>query len=532
MKTILNFPRYVFPTVLLGSVLLGCHRGHDHSHAEEEEHHHEEKTAQITVWTDRHEIFTEHRLVPAGVATKFVTHVTDLKTQEPRSAGPIRFVLRQGNDAPVEKVEPAPTRAGIYEAMLTVPQQGDWNVSVLISTESGEAAVTLPPVKVYASKHDAQHGDAPEAPEGISFLKEQQWKILSKTEPVTKRQLVERLRLPASVAARPGSKAAITAPLAGRLLVAPGKALPTVGDTVQAGQTLALVQPMASELAVKLADAEAEGVRAKLAVEQAEQTYKRTEKLAQAEAKSVRELQEAEFALKTAQARLEASRAVQAAFQQGRASTDDGKTSVPAIELKAPIAGVLVSQTSAAIGEWVTSDKPLFTVLDSATVFVEARIPESAVARLNGAKGASLELPGARGTFIPLTGEGRGKLVFLSPQVDTATRTVSLVYEANNREGRLRVGQQVTLHVETAHAEDATAILDTAIVEEGGQPICFVQLSGETFEKRELTLGFRDGNFVQVLRGVNEGERVVTKGAMAVRLAAASNVIPAHGHAH
>src|SRR6188508_2790094 len=98
MKTILNFPRYVFPTVLLGSVLLGCHRGHDHSHAEEEEHHHEEKTAQITVWTDRHEIFTEHRLVPAGVATKFVTHVTDLKTQEPRSAGPIRFVLRQGND--------------------------------------------------------------------------------------------------------------------------------------------------------------------------------------------------------------------------------------------------------------------------------------------------------------------------------------------------------------------------------------------------------------------------------------------------
>ena len=113
-----------------------------------------------------------------------------------------------------------------------------------------------------------------------------------------------------------------------------------------------------------------------------------------------------------------------------------------------------------------------------------------------------------------------------------ATRTVALVYETDNRDGRYRVGQQLTLHVESAHTEDTVAIPDSAIVEEGGQPAAFVQLGGEAFEKRELTLGIRDGNFVQVLRGVSEGERVVTKGAMAIRLAAASNVIPAHGHAH
>jgi multidrug efflux pump subunit AcrA (membrane-fusion protein) len=123
-------------------------------------------------------------------------------------------------------------------------------------------------------------------------------------------------------------------------------------------------------------------------------------------------------------------------------------------------------------------------------------------------------------------------MVFLSPQVNTATRTVALVYEADNHDGRFRVGQQLTLHVETAHAEDALAVPNSAIVEEGGQPVCFVQVSGETFQKRELTLGIHDGNLVQVLRGVREGERVVTKGAMAIRLAAASNVIPTHGHAH
>jgi RND family efflux transporter MFP subunit len=531
MKTIsiLRSPLSLAP--LLGLALSGCHRGHDHSH-ESEDHHHEDKTAQITVWSDRFEVFAEHRLVPANVATKFVTHVTDLRTLEPRREGQIKFVQRQSNDTPIEKVENEPTRAGIYEAMLTFPNAGEWNVTVVIPTERGEATVMLPPVKVYATKHDAQHGDAPDAPEGISFLKEQQWKILSKAEPVAKRQLVERIRVPASVTARPGSQAAVMVPLAGRLLVAPGKTLPVVGDTVQAGQVLGLVQPMASELAVKLAEAEAEGVRAKLAMDQAEQIFKRTETLAKAEAKSPRELQEAEFALKSAQARLDAARAVQAAFQQARASMGDANTTVPAIELKAPIAGLVVTQSGAALGEWVTSDKPLFTVLDTGTVFVEARVPESAVSRLSSAKGATAELPGERGVFIPLTSEGRGRLVFLSPQVDTATRTVSLVYEVNNREGRLRVGQQLTLHVESAHQEAALAIPDTAIVEEGGQPVCFVQVSGETFDKREIKLGIRDDNFVQVLHGVSEGDRVVTKGAMAIRLAAASNVIPAHGHAH
>jgi multidrug efflux pump subunit AcrA (membrane-fusion protein) len=57
-------------------------------------------------------------------------------------------------------------------------------------------------------------------------------------------------------------------------------------------------------------------------------------------------------------------------------------------------------------------------------------------------------------------------------------------------------------------------------------------VSGETFEKRELTLGLRDGNWVQVVLGISAGERVVTKGAYAVRLASVSSAIPSHGHAH
>jgi RND family efflux transporter MFP subunit len=521
--------------VFLAVAALGCRRGsgdaHGHDHGAEDGHEHEEKVAQISVWAAGFEVFAEHKAPVVSKPVTFVTHVTDLQTLEPRSEGMVTFVLRQAAEK-FEHPQAAPARPGIYLPGITFPKTGEWQTTLRIPAGGTNAVVELGVIKVYADAHAAAHAELPDAPEGISFLKEQQWKILSKAEPVTKRRLIERVRVAANVMARPGSQAAVTAPLAGRLLVAPGEALPIVGDSVKAGQTLAMVQPMASELALKLAEAEAESVRAKLAVEQAEQVFKRTQKLAQAEAKSARELQDAEFALKSAQARLDAARAVQSAFQQARASVGDGDASVPAIELKAPIAGVVVAQSGAALGEWVTPDKPLFTVLDAGKVFVEARVPEASASRLSGAKGASVELPGERDSFLPLTGDERGRLVFVSPQVDTATRTVALVYEADNRDGRFRVGQQLALHVESAHAEDAVAIPDAAIVEEGGQPVAFVQLGGEAFEKRELILGIRDGNFVQVLRGVSEGERVVTKGAMAIRLAAASNVIPAHGHAH
>lgn len=117
-------------------------------------------------------------------------------------------------------------------------------------------------------------------------------------------------------------------------------------------------------------------------------------------------------------------------------------------------------------------------------------------------------------------------------QVEAGTRTVPLIYEVKNPDNLLRVGQSVNLFVETARTEEALAIPSAAIVEEDGRPIAFVQVAGETFQKRDLTLGIRDGNWVQVLSGINEGERVVTKGAYAVRLASVSSAIPAHGHVH
>jgi RND family efflux transporter MFP subunit len=514
-------PRPPFLIALLA--FAACDHGHDHPHPEAKEE--EEKTAQLTVWSDRFEIFLEHKFIVAGAATPFVTHVTDLKTLEARREGGVVFVLRGPDGTAAEHLERAPKRAGIYIPELTFANAGEWTVHLRIPADGREFPVELPQFTVYASKEEARKAPEPEAPEGIRFLKEQQWKVLTKAEPAIRRRLVERVRVPAVVAARTGARAVLAPPVAGRLLPPPGKPLPAMGERVETGQTLALVQPPFSEFAVRLVEANAETLRSKLALDQAAVTLERTRKLAASEARTAREVQEAEFALKSAQATYDAAVALRTTYERAGAVQVEG--GAPALALKAPIGGVIIA-VAGTVGEHLAAEKAVFTILDSAVVHLEARVPESDVARFAAGKPALYELASARGKVRPL----EGRLVHGGLEVDPATRTVSLLYEADNSDGRFRVGAALTLHLETARAEETVAIPSSALVEEDARPVAFVMVSGETFQKRPLKLGIRDGEWVQVLDGVAAGERVVTKEAYAIRLASVSSVIPAHGHSH
>jgi cobalt-zinc-cadmium efflux system membrane fusion protein len=517
---------FTIPLALSVALVLGgpgCRKSaDDHGH----DHGDEPKTAQITVWTERYEVFAEHRAPVAGKATTFVTHVTDLHTLEPRREGMVKFVLRQG-EAVAEHPQAAPARAGIYLPGIIFPQAGDWQLTLLIPTDGTNASVELGAIKVYADEHSAAHAEIPDAPDGVSFLKEQQWKIVSKAEAVTKRALVDRLRVAARVRAKPGFSATVVAPVAGQLIAPPN--LPQLGQRVESGQLLALLKPNFSEAGAKVVEVQADFATAKAALDHAEAAYNRTKKLASEQAKSPRELEEAELFYQSAKARYTAASGLLATFKQAGAANNSDAALM--LELRAPISGVLNS-LAVGPGEIVAANQSVFTVLNPETVWIDASIPESSVARLSQAKDAAVELTDGPGKFRPVTGEGRGQLVAFGLEVDATTRTVPLIYETTNRDGQFRVGQNVYLYVETARALQAIAIPESALVEEGDQLVAFVQISGETFEKRDIKAGIRDTGFLEVLDGIKEGERVVTKGAYAIRLSSISGVIPAHGHAH
>jgi len=523
----------ILSTLTILALMAGCRPSGtpveaDHGHSLSDAHEHEERTAQITIWSERYEVFAEHKAPIAGEATTFITHVTDLVTSEPRREGMVGFVLRQGATT-IEHPQAAPARPGIYLPSITFPQSGDWQVTLSIPTDGTNVLVDLGTIKVYADEHSADHADIPDGPEGVSFLKEQQWKILSRTEPAAKRTLSERVRLPGRVRAKPGNSAIVTAPISGQLIGVPDQPILVPGQAVVAGQLLGLLRPNFSEAAARVAEAEATFATARAGLDQAEAAYARTKRLAAEKAKSERELQEAELAVQSARALHTAAAGLLGTFRQAGVT---GSAGTPLeLELRAPIAGVL-SAVAAGPGEMLTTGQPVWSVLNPDVVWLEASVPEASASRLGAAANAALEHSDAPGGFVSVTGDKHGRLLSVGLEVDAVTRTVPVLYETSNREGRLRVGQNVILHVETARVNDAVVIPESAIVEEGDQLIAFVQISGETFDKRDIKAGARDTGFVQVLEGIREGERVVTKGAYAMRLSTLTGVIPAHGHAH
>ncbi|MDP3214632.1 MAG: efflux RND transporter periplasmic adaptor subunit, partial [Deltaproteobacteria bacterium] len=97
---------------------------------------------------------------------------------------------------------------------------------------------------------------------------------------------------------------------------------------------------------------------------------------------------------------------------------------------------------------------------------------------------------------------------------------------------RLPLGAFVRAHLIVGEAVRAVAVPAGAIVDDGSQRVVFVQVEGEAFERRVVRLGDSDNGYVAVTDGVRAGERVVTRGAWSVKLAASGGAVPAHGHSH
>ena len=141
-------------------------------------------------------------------------------------------------------------------------------------------------------------------------------------------------------------------------------------------------------------------------------------------------------------------------------------------------------------------------------------------------KGAEIQLPGSE-VVLPV-----GKLVSIARVVDPATRTLKATYLVDNRRHQLAIGQSMFLRLFTSESVAAPTVPSSALIEDSGRTLVYVQVGGESFEDRPVTVGNRQGEHVQITAGLREGERVVTRGAYLLRLASMSPQAPAHGHVH
>lgn len=475
-------------------------------------------------WTARSELFVEYSPLVEGTTSRFAIHFTDLATFEPvregraavRLTGPSGDAKQFEADAPgrpgIFGIDVSPERAGHYrlELVLDAPGLADRHDlgEVTVLTQAEAAALDVGVV--------GEPGD-----EIISFFKEQQWAFDFATARAARRQVADSLVIAAEIEPRTGGLADITMPVAGRL--SDDLPLRPVGSRVNQGDLLAEMVPHSGHgedrPALDLAVAEA---RNALELIRAERS--RVERLVAAGALPERRRLEARVATETAKARVTAAEAHLAQLDATRMGESGGGRDIR-FALRAPISGV-VSASNATPGASVEAGTRLFRLVALDRVHVVGSLPEAVLALVEKVVGAELEVPGFA---APITLD---RLVSVGRVLDTSTRTVPIIYELRDPDRRLVIGQAVSLRVFVSDATDAVTVLESAVVDDMGQSVVFVQVGGESFEQRTVQLGNREAGEVQVTGDIAPGERVVVRGGTLIRLAALSSQVPVHGHTH
>ncbi|MDD5141269.1 MAG: efflux RND transporter periplasmic adaptor subunit [Verrucomicrobiales bacterium] len=181
-----------------------------------------------------------------------------------------------------------------------------------------------------------------------------------------------------------------------------------------------------------------------------------------------------------------------------------------ALELKAPIDGVIIERTATA-GELVEKGKVIYTISDPAQLWAIAEVNERDIALVKLGQDAAFA------TLAYPAEKFHGKMVLIGNQVEAGSRTVEARIAVDNADGRLKPGMFADVEIVTTMLDNVLLIPDRALETEGENQIVFVALDGNKFEKRIVKLGLEQSGRVQILDGVKAGENVVTDGSFILK---------------
>lgn len=372
-----------------------------------------------------------------------------------------------------------------------------------------------PPVPAAASDgHGHGAGEAAHGDEGkIAMTAEQVVAAAIQVAPARAGVLVSRLAVPGVLAASQDRLTRITARVGGTI----AEVRKGLGDEVAAGEVLAVIESR------DIADAKGEYLSATRSSAMAETILARESRLWRQRISAELDFLQAGATAEEARLKLDISRqrlsALGLSDSEIVALPGQPLTSLRRLELRAPRAG-RVTARAAVLGAAVAADAELFTVADLSVLWVEMAIPPR-------------DLPMARqGQDVMIVGQddvrGTGRIIFLSPLLDTETRSARAVAQIANDEGLLRSGAFVTAHLATAEQAVDVLVPRDAVQEVEGEKVVFVR-TPEGFEKREVALGREDANGFEVIFGLDPDTEIAVGNAFVLR-AELGKSEAGHGH--
>ena len=124
-----------------------------------------------------------------------------------------------------------------------------------------------------------------------------------------------------------------------------------------------------------------------------------------------------------------------------------------------------------------------------------------------------------------------GEILSVGKEVNSKRPLIS-VFAKVNELVQMPEGSYTNAQIAFGQSEEVLTIPEAALLEDYGKYSVIVQISGESFERRDVIIGKRNGKNVEITNGLQVGEVVVTNGAYQVKMASMSGQAPAHGHDH
>ena len=395
---------------------------------------------------------------------------------------------------------------GIYK--FCVRAEGEGEANLVFSADGQRASI---PVRVFGSASEAsEYAESLEvrSSNGAVFPKEKSWSVDFATEEAVLEPFGQVIRATSRV--QPSQEEVFTVSALTDGVVSIGAKALVEGREVRKGETLCIVKGSGTadeNLATKYARAEAD-------YNFARNEYERKKALASDRIVSESELRQAEAAFEIAKA----------VFENLKGNFDASGQSA-----KSPIEGFVTSVT-VSNGQFVRAGDPIATVSRSRSLLVVAEIQPRYSACLKDICGATFkDMDSGR---IWTLDELGGKVVSYGKSVSSDSPLIPVTFSVPNKGGFIP-GSFLQTRIITRSETPAITLPTTSLIEEQGNYFVYRQLTPEYFEKTPVTIGASDGLRTEIRSGLSAGERVVSKGAMFVKLAQASGALDPHaGHNH
>lgn len=270
-----------------------------------------------------------------------------------------------------------------------------------------------------------------------------------------------------------------------------------IGAKVKKGAPLAVI-----ESAMVGAD-RAKLTAARARAEVAQQHFNREEAMQKEGISSAKSLLEA-------RQELEAAKAEHAALASALSIVGAGGGSGGSYTLTAPLAGIVTRRT-ATIGKLVGVEELLFEVVDTSAMWAELDVPENELSAVAPDQPVVLTLDSLNGKEL------RGIIHYISPEVDPHTRTAAARVSLENPDGSLRANMFGQARILAGGTRSAVTVPAMAVQRAKSVHLVFVRRAEDEFETRHVEIGAREGNRIELTKGVAPGEEVVTQGSFLLK---------------